>query len=533
MTDKRNATHVAKGNLTTIEITPPTEADNLLWYQSTQQSTILNKEERLAILALALGAFAVRLNEAIPLNFLPEIANSYSISIDTTALAMFSFMLGSSLSLPVAMWATTPMDHYHLLIALQGLLAVSAAICAASPNFAILLSGRVISSCAHATYIGTAALTAVNTVPEHKRHRANALFFAGPALASIVGVPLDTLLGQHTEWRQTFWPIVGLALCSASSIVLFLNNKNVHKNEAQSALQRKREIDERQKELDSFKKKDIWLALCASTLVYAGMLASYTFFAPMMINLAGYSKKDLPWLSILYGISAVLGTLLGQKISHVSATKSTRRLLSLYVLTLIVFTFTIDYKVPAALTFLMSGFISYAVSNPLLSYTASKAESGTELAEAANSFAYGAGASFGIFLVILAIHHGYGYHAPNWIGACLVALGMGCIVVNERQTCLPSRDTLHRYKPVLNPYPIRSGDYTSPLISMDDDDTASNREETSWHPRWGSSFSSALFFGSANNSFNDRNTAQVLMIKNCLDEHDSEQQQSTHSPTNV
>ncbi len=526
--------------LKTVEITPPSEMEirtSILIQLSTLQNTTLSKEEYRAILALSCGAFAVRLNEFIPLSFLHEIADSYSISIATTALLMFSFMLGSSISLPITVSITTPMDHYHLLIALQGLLAASATICAISPEFSLLLSGRLLSSFAHATYMGTAAVTAANMVPEHKRERASNLFFAGSALASILGVPLDTIFGQHTNWRNTFWPIAALALCSAFSIILFLKNENPRISEEALALQRKKEIEQRQRDLGIFKKPDLWLALSASMFAYAGLLTSYTFFAQMMVELADYSKKDLAWLIILYGTGALLGTLFGERLSHVSTSKSATRLMVAFALVLFSFSFTVDYKIPAVISLVMTGFTGYAVTSPLMHYTAVKAGSARELAETANNFAFGMGAALGIFLGIMAINHGYGYRSPNWIGGCLVLLGLCCLVLGERQACFQK---LERAMGIFGVYHSRlplsdeeaSHGWQKPTqdarISCDEDSKSDgSAEHINGYPRFGFSFSSEngnSFWGSQTS----RSSNQVELIKECLNQKDT-----AYSPTGI
>lgn len=528
--------------LKTIEITPPTESEirtSLQIQMSTLQNTTLSNKEYRAILALSCGAFAVRLNEFIPLSFLHEIADSYDISIATTALLMFSFMLGSSISLPITVSITTPMDHYHLLIALQGLLAASALICAISPEFSLLLSGRLLSSFAHATYMGTAAVSAAKMVPEHKRERASNLFFAGSALASILGIPLDTIFGQHTEWRTTFWPIAALALCSAFSIILFLKNENPGINEEALALQRKKEIEERQRDLNIFKKPDLWLALSASMFAYAGLLTSYTFFAQMMIDLSGYSKNDLPWLIILYGTGALLGTLFGERLSHVSTTKSVTRVMVAFAIVLFSFNFTVNYKIPAAITLLMTGFTGYAVTTPLMHYTALKAGSAKELAETANNFAFGMGAALGIFLAILAIHHGYGYRSPNWIGGCLVLIGLCCIILGERQVYLQRLEkTINSFRLYHSTSPI-SSEYHSygwqkpiqhALISSDEDSTnEETAENTTYYLRFGFSFSdSGSSFWSKTNSNMSRSPSQLELIQECL-----HQKNTPNSPAGV
>ena len=59
-------------------------------------------------------------------------------------------------------------------------------------------------------------------VAEGRRTAAMAVMFTGLTVATVVGVPLTTLLGQNTSWRVVFALVGGIAFLAALSIAVFL-----------------------------------------------------------------------------------------------------------------------------------------------------------------------------------------------------------------------------------------------------------------------------------------------------------------------
>ena len=334
-------------------------------------------------------------------------------------------MLGAAVSSPVIAMMTANWNRKYLLTGLMSLLAIAATTCALSPEYSILLLGRVLSSFSHAAYMGVGSVAAGNLFPEAEQGHAVSLFFTGISLSNIVGVPLDTLLGKTTVWRNIFWPIVGLAALSLLGITSFLPKST------------QVSTTDFKKELTIFKKREVWTAFAVSALGYSGMLASHTYFSEMMINLAGFSKKDMSWMTVVYGAGAVLGNIAGGKAADKNLLHAVIGLLSLLVVVLTAFTFTVYHKIPAVMTLFANGFAGFSLIAPLMGYTISKAPEGSTLAPATNISAFGIGIALGIYLGGLAIDNGLGYQAPNWVGASLTSLGLLTVLVAEYSKQLP------------------------------------------------------------------------------------------------
>jgi len=381
----------------------------------------------LAVVALSCGTFALGTNEFVPLGFLPKIAKDFSISITTTAWISSSFMLGAAVSSPLIAITTARVNRKYLLMALQTLLVGGTTICALSPKYSIMLVGRVMSAFAQAAYMGVGSVTAASLFPESKKGFAVSLFLSGFTLSNLVGVPLDTLLGNKLGWRYIFWPITGFAALSTLGIMCFLPTR-IHFEK--SAFK---------KQLSIFKKPDVWLALLSSTFGYSGMLASHTYFAEMMTDLAKFSANDITWLTVLYGAGAVAGNIVGGKSADKSILWSVVSFLFLLAALLASFTFSVVYKIPAAISLFANAFFGFSLISPLMRYTITKAPEGPDLAAATNISAFGVGIALGIYLESVAIDHGYGYRSPNWVGSSLTLLGLVFVLIGELQKKLCCR----------------------------------------------------------------------------------------------
>lgn len=71
-------------------------------------------------------------------------------------------------------------------------------------SFATLMSAQMLIACAHAVFWSIIIPLAVRVSPLHRRSRALALMVTGSSLATVLGVPIGTVIGNQTGWRITF-----------------------------------------------------------------------------------------------------------------------------------------------------------------------------------------------------------------------------------------------------------------------------------------------------------------------------------------
>ncbi|MGW6929517.1 MFS transporter [Lentzea sp. NPDC054927] len=381
-----------------------------------------------ALLALAISAFAIGTTEFVIMGLLPEVATGLGVSIPSAGLLISGYALGVVIGAPLLTVLGGRLPRKKMLLGLMVLFIAGNLVSATADTYGVLMSGRVVAALAHGAFFGVGSVVAADLVAPQRKASAIALMFSGLTLANVLGVPMGTALGQELGWRSTFWAVSALGVIGLLGI-LFL----VPQQQAQAGNLRG--------ELAVFRNPQVWLALLVTALGFGGVFASFTYIAPMMTEVAGFSPGAVTWLLVLFGVGAFAGNLLGGKASDRSVMKSLVVILVALATVLTAFVFAAHSQWTAAITIALLGVAGFATVPPLQMRVMQAAEGAPALASAANIAAFNLGNAAGAWLGGLAIGKGLGYTAPNWIGALLVVGGLAVAVVSVLLSRRVSRGT--------------------------------------------------------------------------------------------
>src|SRR4051795_11142354 len=159
----------------------------------------------LAIIALALGGFAIGTTEFVTMGLLPDIADGVDASIPSAGHLISAYALGVVVGAPVIAALSARLPRRPLAMALMTAFVVGNALSALAPGYGTLLIARFIAGLPHGAYFGVASLIAASMVPDRLRGRAVSSVMLGLAVANVAGVPAATWLGQHLGWRGADW----------------------------------------------------------------------------------------------------------------------------------------------------------------------------------------------------------------------------------------------------------------------------------------------------------------------------------------
>lgn len=373
-----------------------------------------------ALLALAISAFGIGTTEFVIMGLLPEVAADFGVSIPSAGLLISGYALGVVAGAPLLTALASRVPRKTVLVALMGLFIAGNVLSALAPSYGLLMTGRVVAALSYGAFFGVGSVVAASLVAPAKQAGAIALMFTGLTVANVLGVPAGTALGQAFGWRSTFWAVSALGVAGAIGILALVP----HQEPAPGAGLRG--------ELAVFRRPQVWLALVTTALGFAGVFASFTYIAPMMTQVAGFSGGAVTWLLVLFGAGLFAGNLLGGKAADRRLMPSLYVSLAALALVLVAFVFTAHAKVPAALTIVLFGAAGFATVPPLQARVLAKAEGAPALASAANIAAFNLGNAGGAWLGGQTIDAGLGYTAPSWIGAGLAAAGLAVAFVSGR-----------------------------------------------------------------------------------------------------
>ncbi|MFB7949582.1 MFS transporter [Kitasatospora phosalacinea] len=372
----------------------------------------------LALLALAIGAFGIGTTEFVIMGLLPEVASDFGVGIPTAGLLVTGYAVGVVVGAPLMTVLGTRISRKRMLMLLMGLFVAGNLLSAFAPGFGAMLAGRVVASLAHGAFFGIGSVVAAELVAPEKKAGAIATMFTGLTVANIVGVPLGTFVGQQVGWRTTFAAVAGLGVVGLLGIAKLVPELP---RPAGAHLRR---------ELAAFKNVQVVLAMGMTVLGFGGVFAAITYIKPMMTEVAGFSEGSVTWLLVLLGTGMFLGNLLGGRFAD-------RRLMPMLFTTLgglavvlALFTVTAHNEATAAVTLLLIGALGFATVPPLQKRVLDQAHGAPTLASAVNIGAFNLGNALAAWLGGAVITAGYGYTAPNWVGALLAASALALALVS-------------------------------------------------------------------------------------------------------
>jgi DHA1 family inner membrane transport protein len=365
-----------------------------------------------AVVALALGGFAIGTTEFVTMGVLPDIAGDVDVDIPSAGHVISAYALGVVVGAPVIAALSARLPRRALLVGLMTAFLVGNVLTALAPGYRTLLVARFLSGLPHGAYFGVASLVAASLVAPHLRGRAVSSVLLGLAAAMLTGVPAATWLGQQFGWRSAYWTVVVLAGITVAAVLTVVPSSPG-----------RREATVRG-ELRALRRPQVLLTLAVGIVGFGGMFALYSYIAPVITDVAGLSRGTVPLILLVYGAGGVIGTALGGRLADLALFRSL--VAALVALGLLLALVALTASSPAALVigvFLVSvGASVLAVCLQMrLMETAGEAQM---LGAALNHSALNLANALGAWLGGLVIAAGLGYRAPSLVGAGLAAAGL-------------------------------------------------------------------------------------------------------------
>lgn len=373
----------------------------------------------LAILALAISAFAVGTTEFVIMGLLSDVAADLSVSVPVAGYLVSGYALGVVAgALPLAA-LTTRFPRRAVLVLLMAVFVVGNLLAGVAPGYGLLMSARVLVSLAHGAFFGVAAVTAADLVAPARRASAISLIFSGMTVSTILGVPLGTLIGQHFGWRTTFLSVALIGFVGLLSILVLLPAQPRPSGGGLRA------------ELGAFRRKQVWITLTVTMLVSAAIFASFTYIEPMLVKVSGFAPSAVTVILMLYGIGMSVGNLLGGHLAGKFPVATLHGTLIVLAVLLAVFAYSIHFRTPAVITLTLLGLCGTAAIPTLQHRIMQVASEARTLASAANVAALNVGNALAAWLGGAAIGAGFGYASPNLVGAVLAVAATLLVVAAD------------------------------------------------------------------------------------------------------
>ncbi len=379
----------------------------------------------LALLALTISAFAIGTTEFVIVGLIPTIAEQLGVTVPSAGLLVTIYALGVAIGAPVLTALTSRIPRKMLLVGLMVLFTLGNLLAWQSPSYESLVIARLLTGLAHGVFFSIGSTIATSLVAKEKAASAIAIMFGGLTVALVTGVPLGTFIGQQFGWRETFLAVslIG-AVATVASIILVPNNI---KNQGSAGVR---------EQLKVLTHPRLLLIYAITALGYGGVFTTFTFLAPMMQELAGFSAPTVSWILLAYGVAVAVGNIWGGKLAdRHGAVRALSFIFAALAVLLLVFQFTASYSIAALLTVIVMGVFAFGNVPGLQVYVVQKAEQYTpnavDVASGLNIAAFNIGIALGSVIGGQTVAS-LGLAQTPWIGALIVVVALLLVSLSGR-----------------------------------------------------------------------------------------------------
>ncbi len=255
----------------------------------------------LALWSLLFGNFVIGTGVLLPAGLLNVLGADLNVPPATAGLLLFAGGLVVGFGAPLLAGLTSRFDRRMLLAAAALIYAVGHALAAFAPDFWSLLAIRTVSMIAAALFTPQAAATVGLIVPPEKRSQAIAFIFIGWSMASVLGIPLGSLLAAEIGWRATFLAMATLAAIACAGVWVSLKpGLRVQPLLLSSWL--------------AVLRSPVLLCVMLVTLLsMSGQFTLVSYLAPTLREAFGAGQSEIALLFAIFGVAGVSGNYLATR----------------------------------------------------------------------------------------------------------------------------------------------------------------------------------------------------------------------------
>ena len=361
----------------------------------------------LALYALTVGAFGIGVTEFVIMGLLIDVSGDLGVSIAAAGMLISGYALGVVFGAPVLTVLSSRWPRKTALIALMVIFTIGNIACALAPNYETLMAARLLAALSHGTFFGVGSVVATGLVTPERRASAIAIMFTGLTVANIAGVPFGTWLGQEYGWRTTFWAVAVVGVAALAVLAIFLPRDDSEP-----------EPQDWRSDLATMARPQVLAGLAITVLGYAGVFTVFTYIAPVLTQVTGFSDAAVSPILLVFGGGLIVGNLVGGRLADRNLDRSILLTLAALSLSLLVMAFVLPEKGLMVAMVGLVGAAGFATVAPLQMRVLEKAQgAGQALASSFNIAAFNLGKAIGAWGGGLAIDHGPGLSSLPLVAA--------------------------------------------------------------------------------------------------------------------
>ncbi|MGG4446400.1 MFS transporter [Brevibacillus porteri] len=263
----------------------------------------MNRQQKSLTFTLFILTFVLGTSEFVIISLLSDVAFELGISISTVGSLVSAFAISFAIGTPILTAIFSRFAKYPLMLTLIGIFITGNILTALSETYVLLLVSRILTAVVTGVLIALAMAVASETMPAEKRGTAISIIFSGFTIASVIGVPLGTFIGQWGGWQMAFWfaALLGVISLLASAVTIPKGLKG-----SSSSLQ---------KQIGLLTNTRIIIAFFIPALSIAATYTVYTYLTPLLQEVLFVPNQSISLVFLLYGVISIFSTLIGGKLA--------------------------------------------------------------------------------------------------------------------------------------------------------------------------------------------------------------------------
>lgn len=328
-----------------------------------------------SLFSLMLCVFGITTGEFVVAGILPEIAGDLAISVPAAGLLVTAYAAGMIVGGPLLTALTARVRRKPLLLVLLVVAVAGNVASAVAPAYELLFAARVVTASVTSTFFATAIIAATSAQPMEKQGSTVAKLVLGMNLAMVLGAPAGTVVGSAYGWRSTFVAIAVVGFAGLLMVARWV--ADVPGSSTPVAT-----------ELRVFTDRRVQAAVAVTAVGNAGPLMVFTYFAPLLTDIAGFAATAVPLLLLVYGIGAIAGNLLGGRLADRALLPSQPGLLAVSAGTMLITWMVAGQALAVGVLVFVLGAMAFAVVPGMQARILHTATAAPTLAIAVNASAY-------------------------------------------------------------------------------------------------------------------------------------------------
>ena len=248
-----------------------------------------------AVVAIALGSFALVFSEVIPVGLLADISGHLGVSVGTGGLMVVVPAVAAAVAAPLLALCSARLERRAVLVGLSALVLVSDVIGGLAPGIGVMLAARAVLGVCVGGFWVFGAGAAITLVSERARGTAVAVVSSGIFIATVASLPAGSLIGTLTTWRAAF------AVAAAFAVIAVAAQLAVVPRLGPGGRVRPRSL------LTVITRPVSRIGLVAAGAIFFANFAAYTYIGPLLHARAGLGSGAITLVLLGFGLAGAVG----------------------------------------------------------------------------------------------------------------------------------------------------------------------------------------------------------------------------------